>query len=149
MERIDGMDLFEDLFVVIVTTLQEMKDNIDHKTAAATSSKAASFLSYLTTFEFVVTMLITRSVFYLTLGVTKLLQARTNDISDAKHLIDSLKTSVSGIRTNIDLNHSEWYEQALRLSAKVDVYESKPRTNQRQRNRANTQNTLRELLLYL
>ena len=55
-------------------------------------------------------MLITRSVFDLTLGVTKLLQSRTNDISDAKHLIDSLKNSVSGIRTNNDLNHFEWYK---------------------------------------
>ena len=84
-----------------------------HKTAAATS-KTANVLSYLTTFEIIVTMLITMSVFDLTLGVTKLLQSKTNDISDAIHLIDSLKISVSGIRTNNDLNHFELYKQVLR-----------------------------------
>ena len=67
-------------------------------------------------------------------------------------LIDSLKTSVSGIRTNNDLDDFEWYEQALSLSAKVDVYESTPRTCQRQTNRADPstdENTLKELSLYL
>ena len=51
----------------------------------------------------------------------------TNDISDAKHNIDSVKTSVSGIRTSNDLNQFEWYEQALRLLSKGDVYKSKPK----------------------
>ena len=88
---------------------QGIKLNFHHKTAAATSSKAASFLSYLTTFDIVVTILIIRSVFDLTAGVTKLLQSMTNDISDAKHLIDLLRSSVSGISKTNNLNHFEWF----------------------------------------
>ena len=59
MERISGLDVFEELFVAIVFSLSAMDINVDRKYNAATSSKAHSFLKLFTPFDFIVSLVIT------------------------------------------------------------------------------------------
>ena len=75
--------------------------------------------------------------FDLTIDVTRILQARNNDISDAIHLINTLKAKFSVIRSNIDFYHKKWYDNVLDLAKKVNVLENKPRICSRQTNRSN------------
>ena len=93
-----------------------------------TLKRAGHFLDTISSFKFVISLVITRSVFDMTLGVTQLLQSRNNDIADGVHMIDSLKDLVTAWRNNIDTYHNKQYEEALLLAKSVDVLEAKPRT---------------------
>ena len=132
VDRITGLDTFEGLFPALVKTFEEMSINVDKKCNRETSAKASCFLKLITSFDFIAAMVITRCLFDCTLDVTKLLQGKTNDISDGIHLIESLKSLLTAIRNEIDFYHDKWYDLVLKLAEDVDVDEKKPRTCGRQ-----------------
>ena len=86
-----GLDQFEKLFVSIANTLEDTSLNVNKECNMDTSIKASSFLKLVTTFEFIVSLVITRTVFDMTLEVTKMLQSRDTDILDAVHMIETIK----------------------------------------------------------
>lgn len=137
VERITGLDDFEDLYVPIVLTLEKMSLNVDKKSNRDTSLKATSYLKLIASFDFIVALVITRSILDMTLPVTELLQAKAVDISDSVKLISALKRLISSKRSSVDEHHEKWYEKVLLLSEKVNVPEAKPRTAALQRNRSN------------
>ncbi|XP_057316859.1 52 kDa repressor of the inhibitor of the protein kinase-like [Hydractinia symbiolongicarpus] len=135
IERVEGMDTFQELYVPLVFTLEEMfvqrQCNID------TSSKALSLYKLITSFDFIITMVITRSVFDITLPVTQMLQSKSNDIFEGLHMIDALKSAAMATRNAVDAYREMWYEKAVSLAQKVCVTPTKPRTCGRQKNRSN------------
>ncbi|XP_057307639.1 52 kDa repressor of the inhibitor of the protein kinase-like [Hydractinia symbiolongicarpus] len=135
IERVEGMDTFQELYVPLVFTLEEMfvqrQCNID------TSSKALSLYKLITSFDFIITMVITRSLFDITLPVTRMLQSKSNDIFEGLHMIDALKSAAMATRNAVDAYHEMWYEKAVSLAQKVCVTPTKPRTCGRQKNRSN------------
>ena len=137
VERIIRMGVFNDLFEGILLTFEEMAINANGTINSDTVSKAVSHRNALERFEFIVAMVITRKVFDLTMEVTRLLQARTNDIFKASVLIDSLKDQFVHMRENIDIYHSKWFSEAETLANKVSVIVNVPRTVKKQMNRPN------------
>ena len=123
VERITGMDTFEELFVPIYFTLDEMSLNLNKQCNRDTSDKACSFLKLISSFSFIVSLVITRHVFDLTIDVTTLLQAKKIDIIGCLQMIKTLKNVCSATRNNVNQHHSSWYKTALNLSAKVGVAE--------------------------
>ncbi|XP_046861158.1 52 kDa repressor of the inhibitor of the protein kinase-like [Xenia sp. Carnegie-2017] len=132
IERIDGLDIFQELFLPIFHTLTEMSHNAGHVCNPETSSKASSFLALISTFRFIVSLVISRNILDLTLPVTQLLQAKTCDVMDGMHLIESLKNLGILLRNDVDLYHGKWYSEAVSLAKNVDVDEKMPRTAGRQ-----------------
>ena len=59
-----------------------------------TLTKASFFYKLIASFEFIATLVLTRSILDLTLPVTELLQGKETDITDASHLLDSLKSVI-------------------------------------------------------
>ena len=94
VEKVTGLDDFEDLFAPIVFCLEEMSLNIGRVCNQDTSAKATSFYKLMTSFDFLSSLVITRSILDLTLPVTQLLQGPAIDIADATHLIESLKSII-------------------------------------------------------
>ena len=137
IERVNGMDIFQELFVPIFFTLSEMSLNAERVCNPATSSKATSFLALISSFQFIVALVISRNVLDLTLPVTQLLQAKINDVMVGMHLIDALKGLGIRVRDQIDFYHDTWYSQAVALADKVDVDERMPRTASKQTTRDN------------
>jgi hypothetical protein len=137
VERIIGMGNFQDLFEAILATFEEMALNLENKINRDTVSKATSHRNALERFDFIVSMVITRQVFDLTMDVTKLLQSRTNDILKTIILIDCLKDQFSNIRSNIEKYHGEWFQTAKLLAERVNVIVSVPRTAKKQVHRPN------------
>lgn len=137
VERIVGMGNFQDLFPAIVQTFVEMSENVNRKSNDQTQSRAHSHRNAVERFDFIVGMVFTRRVFDLTMDVTKLLQAKGNDILDAIHLVETLKLHFSAIRSNIDQYHSKWYDEAKEVAKSVDVIECAPRVAGRQTHRPN------------
>ena len=135
VERILGLDSFEELIVSLRSALEEMKLDLERK-YKDTSSRASQLFAAID-YEFIVNLVITRSVFDLSLGVTQLLQSKSNDIADGINMIESLINLVHEIRKNVDGFHDKCYKQILSLAKDLDLDEKVPRFAKRQQHREN------------
>ena len=91
IEKVTGMDTFQELFVAICYTLEQMSINENKEVNRETSDKALNFLKLISSFSFLISLVVTRSVFDHTLDVTKLLQTRNMDVIGGLELIETLK----------------------------------------------------------
>ena len=88
------MDVSEELFVPVYYSLLIMKKNNDtaHNNNE-TSAKAEPLFKLVHDFEFVVTLVVTRSILHYLLPVTRKLQAKDVDVAQSKELVQSLRGS--------------------------------------------------------
>ena len=89
-----------------MSCFEEMNLNIGRACNQDTSAKATSFYKLMTSFDFISTFFITRSILDLALPVTHLLYGLAIDIADATHLIKSLK-SLTCKRNTVDTFHKK------------------------------------------
>ena len=82
-----------------------MSINAEKVCNAETSSKASSLLALISSFQFIVGLVVSRNVLDMTLPVTQLLQARAIDVMDGIHLIDSLKILTLSVQNQVDHYH--------------------------------------------
>ena len=125
IERIKGMDVFDEFYIPIVYALKDMHYNIGKICNSDTSTKATIHLKVLTSFDFLATFMILKHVFMMTLPVTTMLQSKTNDIMDGIHLIESLKLDADSSRSSVQEIHDQWYKEALSLRIVVELQQSK------------------------
>ena len=88
-------------------------------------------------FDFLSSLIITRSILDPTLRVTRLLQGQAIDIADATHVIESLKSLICCKRNTVDTFHKNCYSDIIELACKVGIEDCKPKTSKLQRNRKN------------
>ena len=74
LERIDGLDLFEDLFLAILMTLEEISFNLECKYNEDTSVEANSLSKLIFNFGFYVKLVISCHILDYTNSVTQILQ---------------------------------------------------------------------------
>ena len=100
VERIEGMDVFEELFVPVYYSLLVMKENNDtvHYNNE-TSAKAESLFKLVDDFEFIVTLVVTRSI------LDYLLQAKDLDLAQPMYLIQNLKLTIANLRHSVENYH--------------------------------------------
>ena len=138
VERIEGLDTFNELFIPLFHLVEEIRNSSTDEYNKNIKRDALTYLTLISRFDFIVSLVITRRVLDLTLPVTQLLQGKTIDVMDGIHLISSLKNHVIVMRNTIDDFHNSCYDEALDLAQKVDVVEWKPRTTAKQTACANT-----------
>ena len=97
--------------------LEEMSLKMGRVCNQDTSVKATSFCKLMTSFDFLSSLVTTRSILDLTLHVTQLLQGPAIDIVDATHLIESLKSLICCKRSTVDTFHKKCYSDTLNLLA--------------------------------
>ena len=137
VEKVTELDDFEDLFAPIVFCRKEMSFIIGCVCNQDTSAKATPFYKLMTSFDFLSSLVITRSILDQTLPITQLLQGPAIDIADATHLIESLKSLICCKRNTVDTFHKKCYSDIVEIACKVGIEECKPRTSKLQRNRNN------------
>ena len=76
VDQITGLDDFEDLYVSIVFCLESMSVNEGRVCKREASTKASSFYKLIASFDFIATLVLTKSILDLTLPVTELLQGK-------------------------------------------------------------------------
>ena len=106
VERITGLDDFEELFISIVFCLEQMSLNVGRVCNQDTSTNALSYYKLLTSFHFIAALVLTKHALDLTLPVTELLQGPEIDVADSLHLIQSLKSLIISKRRNVDKFHN-------------------------------------------
>ena len=137
VEKVTGLDNFEDLFAPIVFCHEEMSLNIWHVCNQDTSAKNTSFYKLMTSFDFLSSLVMTRSILDQTLPITQLLQGPAVDIGDATHLIESLKSLICWKHNTVDTFHKKCYSNIVEIACKVGIEECKPRTSKLQMSRNN------------
>ncbi len=137
IERHDAYDVFIDLYVPIVSCLEDLANSSPAEWNRETRSEAQSFLLALSQFLFIVTLIITKTILGYTRGLAVKLQGRYMDAVCAHRDIESVKRLLKGCRSNINDFHKRVYQQATRLGELVDVTESSPRLAGRQQHRQN------------
>ena len=120
------MDTFEEHFIPIVHCLEKMKFSKD-KCNRDTSVKVSYFFIVVSTFQFVVCLVLTINVLYMALPGTLLSKSNSSDICDGLHLIESLKALVMTRRQEVDEFHKKRFTKALTLTEKINITETMPR----------------------
>ena len=92
VERIEGMDVFEEVFLPVYHSLLTMKENDDiiHYNNEG-SAKEGSLFKLIDDFEFIITLVITHSILDYLLPATLKLQSKDFDVSKSTDIISSLK----------------------------------------------------------
>ena len=101
ISRVHGLDVFEKLFTYVVETLEYFSVNPESTINRSTSIKDQALLTHISSFNFIVSLVITRKIFDFTHSVTALFQAKSNDIINGFELTGSLIDLMSNIRVNI------------------------------------------------
>ncbi|XP_065665342.1 52 kDa repressor of the inhibitor of the protein kinase-like isoform X2 [Hydra vulgaris] len=109
LERIDGLDTFQELYVPIVYSLEAISN--DRNKFGSDSQTATSLFKLITTFEFIVSLVVTRAVF------------------DETHVVTKIITT---IKNKIDSFHDKCYLDAKVIAEQIGVDECQKRTVGRQ-----------------
>ncbi|EDO35147.1 predicted protein [Nematostella vectensis] len=91
----------------------------------------------LSTFSFIVAIVIVRHILALTKPLTVKLQSKAMDILKAKEELALLISVLIEMSNDIDATHHELYQDAVTIARQVDVQPDMPRVAQRQRHRPN------------
>ena len=102
IERIEGIDVFEKLFVAV---FYSFNDDVHYK--IETSAKEESLFK-VDDFEFIVTLVVTRSVLDYLLPVTRKLQAKYIDLAKSIEMIENLKLTIKSLRDSVETYHENW-----------------------------------------
>ena len=103
-----------------------------------TANKALPFLKLISSFEFLITLIVVRNVFDLCLPVTQLLQGNDNDIMDGIQMIESLKKVAALWKLSINIHHEKWFSEASDMAKKLGISVQQPRTCSQQLYRGNS-----------
>ena len=120
-ERIESMDVFEELFAPVYYSLLAMKENIvTVHYNNETSAKADSLFKLVDDFELIVTLVVTHSILDYLLPLTRKLQVKDLDVAQSMYLIQNLKLTIVNLRNSVENYHENWYNKAKQLAEKVE-----------------------------
>lgn len=87
--------------------------------------------------EFIMAFVEVKNCLHLLKGMTVKLQKRDNDILVAYNMIEETRKKIESLRTNIEREHKEWFEEAQLIAEMLDTEMTTPRIVGRQVHRAN------------
>ena len=137
IERHEAYEVFIDLFLLLVSCLEDIVQTSSSEWNRDTRSDAQSCLLALSQFSFICTLVVTETILACTKGLSVKLQGRYIDAIRAHKDIETVTSVVKGFRSEVDSFHDQYYHEALHLAALVGVDESAPRLASRQQHRQN------------
>ena len=130
--RIDGLERFEEMYEVIIITLQAIRDNVGGHWNEESRNSASSLFDACSEFKFLFSLVMTKFFLHLLRPLTVGLQERLLDIRRAYDKVDFVKKSLASARAKIESIHDEVYERALALAAFTNAEAKMPRVCNRQ-----------------
>ncbi len=92
VQRLDALEVFLDLLPAILATLEEVGRNANRSWSGEASVKANGLYHQFSTFQFLVTLVITRRALSYTKGITVKLQERAMDVKSAYDNVTEVQT---------------------------------------------------------
>ena len=144
VERHTCFNSFYSMYDSIVKCLQYMLNPTldDHLQVswtwdAQTKITAQGLLSTMTSFQFLVTFICVKAVLETVRPLASKLQKRDLDLFEAANLIDDRIQRVKEMRSEIDTEFGNWYDDSKRIADELDIEVKKPRMCNRQAHRSN------------
>ena len=119
--RLDGLDVFVEVFEAIVASLRHVKQNTDHSWARDAVKSAYSLYHGVVAFEFIAPMVIVCRLLGITRPLTKQLQSNNLDAVSAVEKITLLFTMLKRVRNDIDEMHNQWFSEAVQIAQKIET----------------------------
>ena len=139
-------ETFYELYEYVCISLEAIDDHESHPHVYSllsltwdreTKTKAKGLLANLKTFRFIFTFLITKNSLGTLKPIAAKLQKKDQDVLQAYSMIDDTIKAVARVRSNIEEECHEWFEDASRLADKIGATVSVPRITGRQEQRNN------------
>lgn len=131
IERHSALIDFVSLFGIIVKTLEEINEiSTEH-------AMAFSLLQSILCFEFITSLVICSEISGLMMPVSRYLQKRTIDLTQAKKAITNLLNVLKNRRENVDESFNSMFARVRDLAVEHDIQPKVPRTCGRQTHRSN------------
>ena len=124
IQRIDGLEVFLELYEAIVATLETIKANAERSWNADSTKKAVSHYHAIANFDFVVTLTVCRAVLAFVKGLTVKMQGTSSDILGVfKDIRDVVKT-LSSVRQKVEEKHAKWFQMRSMPNCREAGYHS-------------------------
>lgn len=136
--RIDGLDVFVQVFEGVVFALETIKNNEERHWSSDSVRDASGLFHGTVAFEFINCLVIVSRMLEITRPLTKQLQSPKIDVVACQNEVNLLCTMLQRNRNEISELHQEWFEEAVEIAEKVGTTPSKPRTARSQQHRYNT-----------
>ena len=137
LARIDGLDIFNEIFMAIVLCLEAMSFNENSSWNADTLRDAGSLFLSITSFQFVICLVVVSRCLEVTRPLTKQLQSISLDALATNSKVALLNASLQRLRNEKSVCHQQWFSEAEELARSVGVDPARPRTVPKQANREN------------
>ena len=137
VERIDGLDRFEEMFETVLLTLEEIGQNTNRSWDKETAAKANNLFVICSTFDFIFSLVVAKYFLYLLLPITSGIQKRDLDIKKAYDEVDFVLEGLKNARTAIAGIHEKLFEKSVVLGRFAGTVPEKKRICKRQNNRSN------------
>ncbi len=137
MARIYGLDVFIQIFYSVIVCLEPIKNNEGGSWNSESVRDAGGLFHAAVSFPFIFCLVVVSRMLEITRPPTKQLQSSKMDVVVSEKNITLLFTALTRLRSEIDVKHNEWYEEAVQLAESVGSSAERPRTVRHQINRAN------------
>ena len=137
VERHEAFEIFADLFLPTVSCLEAIANASTAEWNRESRSDAQSLVLSMLRFSFILALVATQRVLAYTKGLSVKLQGPYVDVAHAHREIETVKTTLQGVRANVKSFHAHIYTQASLIAQSVDTEESTPRLANRQQHRQN------------
>ena len=137
VERHEAFEVFIDLFMPITCCLEEIANSSPTDWNSETRSDAQSFFLAIFRFSFVVALVLTEKVLSYVRGLSVKLQGRYLDVVRAHKNIETVKSTLTKLRVDIENFHRKAYGEAILVCQTVGIEEATPRVTSRQQHRQN------------
>ena len=124
--RLDGLDVFAEVFVPLTQCLEAMKLNKDGVWNTEAVCDASGLFHSVTSFQFIVCLIVVSRCLEYTQALTKQLQFSTFDVVAASKKVALLYTALQRRRLEKSYYHEKWYSEAKSLAQSVNVDPSRP-----------------------
>lgn len=128
LEHNDSVKVFEALLSSIDSCLHELMEE-GYCFNRHITFDAHFYYNSSVSFEFIVIIVICRSILDYLAPLSKLLQTCEEDILAGYGMISDVKIKLQQVKTDIDSYHDTWYAKGVALANSVDKEECKPKIN--------------------
>eukprot|EP00795_Rhopilema_esculentum_P016928 gene16928-biopygen6032 len=135
--RIDGLDVFIQIFAAVVAALEAIQDNADKSWSPESMRDASSLVLSITSFGFILSLVVVSRCLEVTRPLTKQLQTPTMDVVKCQEKIALLFTMLNKMRRDIINYHEVWYREAEKIALSFGTVPNKPRIASKQIHRNN------------
>ncbi|XP_074658619.1 52 kDa repressor of the inhibitor of the protein kinase-like [Tubulanus polymorphus] len=137
VQRLDVMEVFSDIVVAVVETLDLISMNAEKHWNPDSVVKANGLYHAITNFPFIAAYILTRECLSVTTSLTVKLQYANQDSNRAYLCLKAVRDTIEKYRSNLDSYYLLWFQQATALASLLEVDIQKPRTCGRQTQRSN------------